>query len=748
MTKVYIVEDDYKEKFIVKHSRNQLNDFKVYSKTELLNRYYDHYLEAELFLIENGGLNYETANEYLRYLPFLKLAETPTLKKLNEYQELLINNGKVSDHQLFRNFLKNQEIIFYHLNYDRRLDEIKNSCQVVEIGFENKYSTTRHYYEFSEIDDEIMAFFEEVGKLLDQGIAINKIKYVALDHRYNHYLNIYKHLYGININETRSYCGSKELIAFIENLDTYQSFEKAYELIDQYSPFKEAALRIINEFETLSDYCFDTKRECVLSKLKNSLITKKYTEALQEGCFSDDDDDYIFILGFNDEYYPKIIRNRSFISDDEKKMLAHNTTVEDFEVAKKAIINLIHNHQRVYISYTNKIAGDDVHLSQIANELSMIKDNYLFSDERYSKTAHTLRLNRKLDNLRRFHEKNTVIDELYSVLGDQYDSYNHQYNGHYQEKELHLSYSTLSAYNMNPFSYFVTKVLGINSLKEKFVTVIGTYLHEVMERCVGTGINYLDIKDELFNKYQFSHKECILINNLDEEILYNIDFINGYHLTNGFIDINREEKVEIELQPGVFLKGFIDKLIIKDGLFIIIDYKKYSKTASKSINYLKYGINNQLPMYIYLIHKTRPELKFGGVFLNYLLLQNSSDEDKNYDTLKKDGLKLVGYVSSENNRLNIIDQTSSTENKYLKIRITKNGSLYKGHGFNDEEVSDILDILENRLLENIQAIKDGEYQIAPLYLNGKACDDYGGSYYREISYVEPDDYNYIDEEDE
>lgn len=111
-------------------------------------------------------------------------------------------------------------------------------------------------------------------------------------------------------------------------------------------------------------------------------------------------------------------------------------------------------------------------------------------------------------------------------------------------------------------------------------------------------------------------------------------------------------------------------------------------------------------------------------------------------------MKLVGYVSSENNRLNIIDQTSSTENKYLKIRITKNGSLYKGHGFNDEEVSDILDILENRLLENIQAIKDGEYQIAPLYLNGKACDDYGGSYYREISYVEPDDYNYIDEEDE
>jgi len=61
---------------------------------------------------------------------------------------------------------------------------------------------------------------------------------------------------------------------------------------------------------------------------------------------------------------------------------------------------------------------------------------------------------------------------------------------------------------------------------------------------------------------------------------------------------------------------------INKDTFIIFDYKKKISTASITIDKLNYGFNLQLPIYIYLVKNLYPNLDFGGVYLNYLILDN------------------------------------------------------------------------------------------------------------------------------
>ena len=715
MEKIYIVNDLVKKDYILKNK-----DEKVLTKKEFINKYYYNYEDSILKIMNDYNKNYEVAKEMFKYLVFTNEnnAKTDKLKNLLQIKNNLIEN------QSFKNYVKEQELIFVNIPHSKLLNEI--GC------FNNKeYLDKKNFYTVHKnITEEVIYVFEKISELINNGVLLNDIKIIYNDD-YDNLIKRYAKFYSINMEEEIELNGTKILQDFLNNLDETSSFEKSFNLIKNKSIFKDKILKLINK--SISSYDFNIQKEIFKELAKNAKISIKYKEMLEKVDITyEGENKHIFILGFNDSYYPKIKKTKDYISEEEKNLLNIQNSSDEVIEQEEMFKMFISNNQNLYFSVT---INNNYKLSRYIKFNFEEKEKEI-TNNIYSSLAHKLELSKKLDKYYKYLEKDKTLDKYYSSFNKEYNTYSNKYNGSIKINDpISLSYTSMNTYIYNPFAYYVEKILKVIPYKDKFYMKTGSFFHKCLE---------LEDYDEALKEFDFNNFENEYVDRVKDEILIDIDFIKEYHKVNNFKDI----KKEIDLVKNIGIdkfEGKLDKLIINKDTFIIFDYKKKISTASITIDKLNYGFNLQLPIYIYLVKSLYPNLDFGGVYLNYLILDNYklTDKDKvipNYIDKKNESLKFYGFTTSEIDRIEKVDNDYLSQ-KYLKnLSFTKTEEISKKSKIlSDIDIKNIVESVDIIIKKVIEEIKNGKFDITNKKLNNQLLDTQSNYLYKDISFATEED---------
>lgn len=715
MEKIYIVNDLVKKDYILKNK-----DEKVLTKKEFINKYYYNYEDSILKIMNDYNKNYEVAKEMFKYLVFTNEsnAKTDKLKNLLEIKNNLIENKS------FKNYVKEQELIFVNIPHSKLLNEI--GC------FNNKeYLDKKNFYTVHKnITEEVIYVFEKISELINNGVLLNDIKIIYNDD-YDNLIKRYPKFYSINMEEEIELNGTKILQDFLNNLDETSSFEKSFNLIKNKSIFKDKILKLINR--SISSYDFNIQKEIFKELAKNAKISIKYKEMLEKVDITyQGENKHIFILGFNDSYYPKIKKTKDYISEEEKNLLNIPNSSDEVIEQEEMFKMFISNNQNLYFSVT---INNNYKLSRYIKFNFEEKEKEI-TNNIYSSLAHKLELSKKLDKYYKYLEKDKTLDKYYSSFNKEYNTYSNKYNGSIKITDpINLSYTSMNTYIYNPFAYYVERILKVSPYKDKFYMKTGSFFHKCLE---------LEDYDEALKEFDFNNFENEYVDRVKDEILIDIDFIKEYHKVNNFKDI----KKEIDLVKNIGIdkfEGKLDKLIINKDTFIIFDYKKKISTASITIDKLNYGFNLQLPIYIYLVKNLYPNLDFGGVYLNYLILDNYklTDKDKvipNYIDKKNESLKFYGFTTSEIDRIEKVDNDYLSQ-KYLKnLSFTKTEEISKKSKIlSDIDIKNIVESVDIIIKKVIEEIKNGKFDITNKKLNNQILDTQSNYLYKDISFATEED---------
>jgi ATP-dependent helicase/DNAse subunit B len=310
------------------------------------------------------------------------------------------------------------------------------------------------------------------------------------------------------------------------------------------------------------------------------------------------------------------------------------------------------------------------------------------------------------DEFFKYGYKTTYFDLVNNNFKIKYNSYSHKYQVIDRNLDkLYLSYTKLNLYNKCAFSYYLTDILKISIYETNFSAIIGSMVHYVLFKCLSND----DIDPEKYileyiKPYDFNKKELFFLNKYTAGIKGLLDEIileREYMLFNEAL---YEKKIDIDIAPGITFTGIIDKVLYyqdKDTTYVaLIDYK----TGNDDINlkYLKYGIDIQLPIYLYLSTKLDfTNMKYVGFYL-----QKMNMKDNDY--------RLLGYSNSNPDTISIIDKDYDKSAIIKGLKTNKDGSFAKSSNvLSDNEINDVLDEAKNQINKVIDKIKENDFTINP-----------------------------------
>ena len=101
---------------------------------------------------------------------------------------------------------------------------------------------------------------------------------------------------------------------------------------------------------------------------------------------------------------------------------------------------------------------------------------------------------------------------------------------------------------------------------------------------------------------------------------------------------------------SVTFKGFIDKMMTYDDcgitLVALIDYKTYD--VDLKMDLIEYGLNLQLPIYLYLANNNLKSVSFAGFYIQKVLpSEKKYNKDKTLEEQYSENMKLTGYSNSD-----------------------------------------------------------------------------------------------------
>ena len=409
------------------------------------------------------------------------------------------------------------------------------------------------------------------------------------------------------------------------------------------------------------------------------------------------------------------------IEDDEKPKYRLLSSTEKNIIEKKTITNLIKSSPNITITYKLKDTFSTYYPSSLISELNLdvIKNPEIKFI--YSNIFNKLTLGQYLDNYLNYNEKDKKLDLLwsnypeidYGTFDNKYQKINKDSLKTYLKENLTLSYTSLNNYYLCPFKYYVNNILKLDPYEETFPILIGNLFHACLSHMYDENFDlekeyqaYLKDKN-LSPKEKFFLKKLYQVLEKDIEIIKENETHTTYqnHLTEKRITLNKEGDININFT------GIIDKISHNDSHAIITDYKTGS--VSSTLDNLNYGLNMQLPVYLYLI-KNSQELNFEvtGLYLQKLLNTPYLDS-QNPDKEIKDNLKLSGYTIDDENIIEEIDDTYENSEIIKGLKKTKNGFSSYSKLLSSEDFGKIYQITEGNINKAIQNILNCDFEIKP-----------------------------------
>lgn len=735
---LFIIPDNIKEHVLLS-CRDTLENKKIYTITQFIKQYFFDYNEKTIYyLMEKYNVKYDTALIYLNNIYYIedkkycseRINFLVSIKKELDNEALLIYNP------LFKQKLKSTKIVFYnfeHINkfHSQLIGELKNITEVEIISESNKSEYQHNIYQLDNIDDEIEFVANKICELVLSGVDINRIVLLNVTDEYKIPLKRIFKVFKIplNMDDNKSLVGTRICNFFIDNIEedinnTLDKIKEQFDLNNKDSlNIYNKIINICNKY-TWSDNYLDIKK-LLIHDLKNTKIgnmkLKNAVDVVDLESYIPKDEDYVFLLDFNQGDIPVLAKDEDYISDNLKSELNLETTVEKNIISRNNILKKIRAIKNLIITHKKYGQTGEMFVSTLNDELSyqVITDNEVKYN--YSNLNNMLKLGLFLDSYLKYGEIDNNLGMLFNNYKDNnYLKYDNKFTGvNTNYDELTLSYSSVDNYFKCAFKYYVNSILKLNIYEDNFTAYIGSLFHFILSKKEDNDLELMWKKFIDDNPRIFTNKELFFLEKLKSELKFILEVIESQKRYTNFDKEEYEKKIEIDKDGAKFI-GIVDKILFnKDkSLGAIVDYK--TGNPSLDIKYIEYGLGLQLPVYLYLINNAYPDTQIVGFYLQKILPSIINNNRINTLTEQKRSiLKLQGYSISDESLLSELDKTYIDSQLIKSMKVGNNGFYAYSKTLTKNNMDKITNIVDKKITEAIEKIKSNQFEINPKKINNE-----------------------------
>ena len=747
---IYIIPNSLKMKLLdILANSNKIYNITFISLEELEKHYFfDIKEDALLYLLDKTNENIDVLKLMLKSLYKIDINKDYKETKLNNlkslYLDLKDNNYLIFDKGYKEYLLTKNIFILGYSMLEPYQKEMLDSINTNYLDITSNLSIDT-VYKYHSMKDEIISTALKIRELNSKGISYNKIYLAGIDNSYNYLLKTIFKMFDIPI-----YLKSTNKITSLISVKDYLKDKDINHIKDINIKSK------IMKIESDLNYAKNSKYYDILLKdrLENTGLdsielvesVKILNEAI-EVPYLVSDDEYLFVLGFNQNHLPKIYKDEDYLSDNLKSKCNLNTSTIKNKLSKDSLVKVLGTIKNLTISYKLTSLTGEYAKSSLLNELNLKEVDSLNYSYNYSKEFNNYRVSSILDTYYKYHEEDKDFAFLTTNIDtSKYTSFDHKFKGINRPiTPYSLSYSNLDDLAKCPFKYYLKHILKLDSFDENFNTKIGNIFHSVLKDSYNDNFSFDISLNKALKDNPLDKRETILFKRLETELQEIVNYNKQVEKRSFLTEFYGEKRLEIPLSEHATLKGFIDKILFKPfhdkTYYAVFDYKTGSATLN--LDYLEDGLYLQLPLYIYLINKSNlfDNPSFVGFFYQYLL-QSYKDND---EQLKN--LKLVGYTTDDKIILSYLDEDYETDSFVKGLSVKKDGELSsRSKILSDSELEDIIHSIDKALEKSLKIIDNNAFDIAPKIINNKniSCEFCP---FKEVCFVSASDYIYLEKKE-
>ncbi|MEG2511415.1 MAG: PD-(D/E)XK nuclease family protein [Bacilli bacterium] len=742
---ILIVPREKKKSILKKLSNSSsLYQVKVMTIDELIRKYYFDYTEETIFsLVKDKNINPSTAKMYLDNLYFIKDQTylNPKLKELVSLKEELKGKGLLTYTPSFKSLLCRTRVIVLSSKYLKAFDytmlkEIEALTEVIYLKNEVSYDKEIEVLEFNTIDDEVHYIITKIIELNNNNIPFSKIHLLNVTSEYNVILPRLFKLFHIPLDMPNSsslygtVIGQKFLNLILNNISLEITLKELENSTDK---------ELLNQLITICNKYVWHKGPAIelypllVEELKNSLIVNShlFNAVTVDSLYGDyKEDDYCFILGFNEENLPNTVKDEDYLNDKEKVELNLDTVEEINKREKEHLLDFIYYLDNLIITYKNTTPFSIFYPSSLIKNLnfSVIKKEEEPLNIIYSDLDSQLTYASKLDTYFKYGTLSKNIDKLNKHYPSfPYLTYNNNFTSLTKESlykhinnKLLLSYSSLDNYYHCAFRYYASNILKLDTFDETFAIKVGTIFHYILSICFSDNFDLEETFTKTIMGTDFTKKELFFLVKLKEELGLIIKVIKNQNSLGTLNKALYEHKIYIKKDrdiPVTFM-GIVDKILYEEQEnttnVAIIDYKTGNPETSlfNSI----YGLDMQLPIYLYLVKHSElfKNVKFVGFYLQKILHNEITIKlNKTYLEQKESSLKLMGYSNSQEYLIEKIDKDYQSSKVIQGMRLSSKGFYNYTKVLNDMEIENLDKLVDEKIDKAIASILNSDFSINP-----------------------------------
>lgn len=717
---------------------NKLVNYKFMTKEEFVNKMsFDYGVEAVDYLIENYNYTVENSYEILNKLVYLEDTEYLS-SKLNIYNKIrqeLIDNSLIKIDSIFYQSYKNKPVFVcgykYIDNYFKK-QLSKFNYKIIEFNEENNINV----FEVINEEEHINCIFNKIFELLEQGITLDKIKIGNISKKD---LFVFKRL--ADIYKLKISISQKCMLSELPIIKEYLELLKSHSIADSISLLSNVSYDLLNKIILISNSFLKAKKHYELLKYKfehSSYQKEKINPALEIVNLPDyevADDEYLLIFNLSKESLINY-KDDDFFSDVEKWELEIETSVELNNIEKNKWLKLLKNTKNLFVYYIEK---DSFAFPNLNVNIIKPKTNY------YCKNKLLFSLGEKLDEYSKYRVSNSDLIILYNNLKTNYLSYDNDYqkiNQRLISDYFSLSYTSLNDYYHCQYKYYLKYLLKFTNYEENFYLLIGNLFHYILEKFYQPGFDLEKEWSHFFDNKKISSKEEVLLIKLKEEMQYIVNQLKLEKELMNIKEVNCEEKIKVKVRDNIYFDGKIDKIVINHpNLVSVIDYK--TGGINKDLSNNKYGLNLQLPCYLYLLNKSNKFCNLEPIGFYYQqLLETTFNNNKSIVENKNYNLRLQGYTLNDEEKVKQFDSSYKDSEIIRSLKLSKE---LKGNLLSKEEIDCLIGLVEEKIINASKNIFDNNFIINPKVLKGKneSCKN---CEYKDICYVKNENIVYLDGE--
>lgn len=769
---ILIIPNDLRDKVLEYFDNtSKLKNIKIMTFNDLKKGlFFDYNNETINYIMNKYQVNYDVAKNYIQDLYYVSdsLGNDPKLEFLKYLKNELLEQNMLTIDTLFKQLLKNKSKIYvwgfsYLTKFNNYMLEIVEHLTKVEIIETNKNKYKHPVNEFKTISEEVTYVAESIAKLIDEGVDTSKI-YIAnySDDYYfsfNHIFKSYNIPYYIK-PETTLYATAigQYLLSNLEENKEKLLYKIRKKFNEDTNEFNAIVINKLSNFINGFFWCDDlrTVKPLLEQAMKSVRIQKRHMEKeIKETSILNNhfnDDEYVFLIGFNLGFVPKLKKDEDYISDAIKPSYLEKTE-EYNKMIKESWLSALSEIKNLTITYKLQSPFTSFLPSfLIDGNMEVIKHTDTLISK-YSNKINTLDFARKLDNMKKYNEYDEVLESYASSYDIPYETYDNSYTK-VDKNKLHnkindvlsFSYSNVSQYYECPFKFYLSSILKIREYTQRLDQFIGSLFHYVLEKCLDTDTPIDEVYDEYISNSnnEFTNKEKYFIENLREEIHFIIDIIREQYKYSSHKEVLHEQnyKIPINREISTNIVGFIDKILLCDNNALVVDYKTSNLEINKDL--FEFGIGIQLPIYFYLLKKTDPELKIAGLYLQHILVNKKKGvANKDNDALRAKEFMLDGLTFDDIETIKCFDNNYESSSVIQGLKIDKKTNCLKEnkHLVSKEEEDELYNLIEKLLIDCIDNVADGDFKINPIKI-GNIEDGCKFCEYKDICFRKPKDFNY------